>query len=519
MDDKTLTHHSGGAQNVSPSSDAYDLSGTTLGGYKLLRKIAQGGMGVIYEATQIRLERKVALKILTEQLATRPEFLQRFEREAKAAAALNHPNIVQVHDFGEANGRHFIIMEFIDGENLSAYIERRGKIPVENALAIIEQAAQALKAAAAKSIIHRDIKPSNLMLTRDGRVKVADMGLAKILTEDSELTMSSVSLGSPHFIAPEQVDDSKNADHRVDIYSLGITLLYLLTGKHAYDGNSPISIVFAHTRKPLPSGAELGTELPPEIEAFVRRMAAKDPAERYQDYDSLIADLHRVRQGSKPLAEPPVEPLTPPLSARTPSQMKWIAGISVLAIVLVAIVAVFVLSKKKPAPIPSVASNSASIPETPVRPSVENQPPRPPQEDFGNQPPPGQQPDNLRGSPLPLITALDTVHDRVIDEKEIANASASLRTLDKNGDGVLTADEYAPQIPVGGMKPPIVRILDANGDGVIDKTEIANASAALKKLDVNGDGKLTQDEFAGRPPQRPDGVGNDNLPVPSPSQQ
>ncbi|MDB6024724.1 MAG: hypothetical protein JWM68_947, partial [Verrucomicrobiales bacterium] len=268
------------------STQEQDLSGNSLAGYRLVRKIAMGGMGVVYEAIQTKLDRKVALKVLTEQLGSRPEFLQRFEREAKAAAALSHPNMVQVFDYGEVEGRHYIIMEYIEGLNLSAYIDEHGKLSVDHALDLVEQAAQALKAAAEKSIIHRDIKPSNLLLTADGRVKVADLGLAKILTQDSELTLSNVSIGSPHFLAPEQADDSRSADHRADIYSLGVTLLFLLTGKHAYDGNSPISIVLSHTNKPLPTGAELGTELPEEIEDLVHKMAAKDPNDRYQDYQS-----------------------------------------------------------------------------------------------------------------------------------------------------------------------------------------------------------------------------------------
>ena len=268
-----------------------DISGTTLGNYKLIRKIAQGGMGVIYEATQINLDRKVALKILTAELATRPEFLQRFEREAKSAASLNHPGIVAVNECGEADGRRYIIMEIVDGEHLSEYIAKRGKIPVENALAIVEQAAQALKAATEKSIIHRDIKPSNLMLTRDGRVKIADMGLAKILTENSELTMSSISIGSPHFIAPEQAGDSKNADHRVDIYSLGVTLLYLVTGKHAFDGDSPISVVLAHAMKPLPTGARIcGT-------GTARRSRGAHQAHDREKSRRALSNLRRTARG------------------------------------------------------------------------------------------------------------------------------------------------------------------------------------------------------------------------------
>jgi len=364
-----------------------DLSGKTLGGYRLVRKIAQGGMGVIYEAIQIKLSRKVALKVLSEQLANRPEFFQRFEREAKAAASLNHPNIVQVHDFGEADGRHYIIMEFIEGDNLSNYVAKHGKIPVENALAIIEQAALALKAASEKSIVHRDIKPSNLMVTRDGRVKVADMGLAKILTEDSELTVSSVSIGSPHFIAPEQANSSKNADHRVDIYSLGVTLLYLVTGKYAYDGDSPISIVLAHATKPLPSGAELGTELPQEIEALIRHMAAKNPNQRYQNYDELLADLQLVKQGYLPTAAPvQTEP--------GPKQTNKILISAIAVIVAVVLVAAGVIAMKVlKHPTQTIATITPSPP--PAATSPENQPPPQQPDNFGGQPPmsQGQMPD------------------------------------------------------------------------------------------------------------------------------
>ena len=234
-------------------------------------------MGVVYEAVQLNLSRKVALKILNEELAARPEFLQRFEREAKAAAALNHPNVVQVHDFGEAQGWRYLIMKFVEGQDLSEYTEERGKLPVLDSLEIIEQAAQALKAACEKAIIHRDIKPGNLLLTPEGRVKVLDLGLAKILTEASDLTLSGVGMGSPDFMAPEQAQDARDVDHRADIYALGLTLLFLLTGKRPYDGNTPYSIVLAHANKPLPRGTELGTDLPDEVEALIQRMAAKDP--------------------------------------------------------------------------------------------------------------------------------------------------------------------------------------------------------------------------------------------------
>ena len=277
-----------------------DLSGTQLGEYRLVRKIAEGGMGEVYEGVQLKLDRRVAVKLLAEQLAREPEFLARFEREAKSAAALNHPNVVQVYDFGCADGQHYFVMELVDGLDLSLYVKEHGKLTVPVALEYFEQAVHALQFAARHAIIHRDVKPANLMLTGDGRVKVADLGLAKKLTDDSEVTMTGVGMGSPHFLAPEQADDAAHVDHRADIYSLGVTLLFLLTGRRPFDGASNFSVVLAHANKPLPTGIELGTPLPDEIERFIKRMTTKAPEGRYQTYEELLADLQRVKAGQGP---------------------------------------------------------------------------------------------------------------------------------------------------------------------------------------------------------------------------
>jgi len=277
-----------------------DLSGAQLGEYQLVRKIAVGGMGEVYEGVQLKLDRRVAVKLLSEELSREQEFLARFEREAKSAAALNHPNVVQVYDYGCAEGQYYFVMELVDGTDLSIHVKEHGKLPIPDALNYFEQAVNALKFAARHAIIHRDIKPANLMLTRDGTVKVSDLGLAKKLTDDSDVTMTGVGMGSPHFLAPEQADDAAHVDHRADIYALGVTLLYLLTGKRPFEGASNFSVVLAHANKPLPTGFELGTPLPEEIERFIKRMTAKRPEGRYQDYDELLADLQRVKAGHRP---------------------------------------------------------------------------------------------------------------------------------------------------------------------------------------------------------------------------
>lgn len=521
MEDETLKLPPHDVPLIAPPG-ANDLSGSTFGGYKLVRKIATGGMGVIYEAVQTKLDRKVALKILTEPLAARPEFFQRFEREAKAAAALNHPNVVQVHDFGEADGRHFIIMEFVEGQNLSAYVAVRGRLPAEEALNIIEQAARALKAAAEKSIVHRDIKPSNLMLTRNGVVKVADLGLAKVLTQDSELTMSNI-VGSPHFIAPEQAADSRNADHRVDIYSLGITLFFLLTGKYPYDGNSPISIVLAHTQKPLPSAAELGVQIPAEVEALIHRMAAKNPDERYQDYDSLLADLQLVKSGYAPMTLSPQPHASSPFAPKT-SRREMIASICIVAGILIfaTVLTIWILTNKQSKK-EIVAANSNPpqqsgerlvqvVPATPAASRPETQPqqnqlrPQQPQNNF--QPMPPQQNGNDNHPLMLLIGALDANHDRMIDANEMANANLELKALDKNGDGKLESNEYLTPADLAGGQYKQFRIYIALRPDANSTIEIASASVELKQLDVNGNGQLDPQEFgpAGAPP--PNAGGN-----------
>ena len=345
-----------------------DYSGKTVGSYLIVRKIAEGGMGVVYEATQTTLDRRVALKILNTNIGSRPEFLRRFEREAKAAAALNHPNIMQVYDFIEFEGRHCLIMEFIEGEDLAQNVERNGKYSVSEALGVVEQAAQALKFAVSKSIIHRDIKPSNLMLTTDGRVKVSDLGLAKVLTETSDVTATGDGLGSPHFIAPEQADDARKADHRADIYSLGITLLYLLTGKKPFDGGTPYSVVLAHVSKPLPSGADLGTDLPPEIEGLIQRMAAKSPDDRYPTYDALLTDLLRVRDGFAPEKPLRVAPEKKPVTAL------WIAAAAALVIGCLGAAWWMFHAKKPAAPVTPVAAVASTV-TAPVQPAFTDQRP------------------------------------------------------------------------------------------------------------------------------------------------
>ena len=276
-----------------------------LGDFRLVRKIGQGGMGAVYEAIQVKLDRRVALKVLPKKFTDDPVYLERFQREAKSAAALNHPNIIQVYDIAEEKGHHFFAMEFVDGESVQDLLKQEGKLPVEQALSIIEGVANGLRAAHRQGIIHRDIKPDNIMLTQGGEVKLADLGLAKKTDDDGSVTQTGAGMGTPYYMAPEQAEDARSVDHRADIYSLGITLFHLVTGEPPFTGDSSYSIILAHAMKPMPSGADLGVPLPENVEALIQKMCAKKPDERYQDYGSLLEDLEKTKSGKGGVAAAP----------------------------------------------------------------------------------------------------------------------------------------------------------------------------------------------------------------------
>ncbi len=280
----------------------------TLGPYEIRGLIGAGGMGIVYQGWDVRLNRAVAVKTLKPELAKEPGFCERFLREARAVAALSHPNVTQIYDIGEAEGRPFFAMEYLEGRPLDALLKEEGKLAPSRAADFIRQAAVGLKAAAARGIIHRDIKPSNLVLTREGVVKVTDFGLAKMVVADSGLTLTGEVLGSPNYLAPEQASGAA-ADLRSDIYSLGATLYELVTGRPPFDGPTPVSIILKHVREPLRSPRQFSPDLPVPLVTLTQRMLAKRPEDRPKDYETLIRELDR-------LLTPIGLPVAPPRAAR-----------------------------------------------------------------------------------------------------------------------------------------------------------------------------------------------------------
>lgn len=287
--------------------------GLLLGNYVVLDELGKGGMGEVFKAQHRVMDRIVALKVVSEGLAQSAQAPQRFQREVRAAAKLTHPNVVAAYDAAEFEGVHYLVMEYVDGHDLSWLVKQQGPLPLGQAVDCILQAARGLEYAHQQNIVHRDIKPSNLLLDRNGVVKILDMGLARItsdtdagpvLAHDAELTSSGIILGTIDYMAPEQAKDTKHADQRADVYSLGASLHYLLTGRPVYSGETLVAKLVAHQTQAIPALQESVPDASPALDAVFRKMVAKLPEERYQSMSEVVAALEACQTpdgGAAPL--------------------------------------------------------------------------------------------------------------------------------------------------------------------------------------------------------------------------
>jgi len=281
------------------------LAGRRFGAYEVLEELGAGGMGRVYRAKNVTLERVVALKTLAPIFSADEAFVQRFLKEARAAARLNHPNIVQIYDFGCEEGIYYLAMEYVDGPSLRALLGH-ARLAERDAIVLVRHAVAALGVAHAAGIVHRDIKPDNLMLTaRRDRLKLVDLGIAKRMDEDKGLTQTGQAVGTPQYISPEQIRGVKDIDARADIYSLGATLFQLVTGRAPYEGSSGALVMSMHLTHPLPDPRKFVPGLSEGICRVLRKMMAKDRNERYPDVLALDRDLYKLQLGQTP---EPIEP-------------------------------------------------------------------------------------------------------------------------------------------------------------------------------------------------------------------
>jgi len=302
--------------DAAPPSPPRVGPGSRLGSFELLECVGGGGMGRVYRARDLVLDRIVAVKVLSREQAADAETLLRFRNEALSAARLNHENIVQVYYVGEEEGLPYIVFEFIEGQNLRARVEQQGGLPLAEALSYTLQVTEALAHAAERNVVHRDIKPSNVLITAEGRVKLIDMGLARVQRPSAagDLTASGVTLGTFDYISPEQARDPRTADVRSDIYSLGCTLFYMLAGQPPFPEGTVLQKLLQHQAEDPPDVRRFRPDLPEEVSRLLRRMMAKDPRRRFQSAAELTDALLRLAEqvGLHPLG------LTPGMWARRP---------------------------------------------------------------------------------------------------------------------------------------------------------------------------------------------------------
>ena len=270
-------------------------------GFQILSRVGQGAMAVVFKAKQLSLDRTVAIKVLPKRLSENPEFVERFYREGRAAARLNHANIVQAFDVGESGGYHYFVMEFIDGKTVYDLLTDGRSLQEKEAIRIILQTSRALEHAHEMGLIHRDVKPKNLMLTKNGDVKLADMGLAREMGDYATATAEAGrAYGTPYYISPEQIRGDINIDARADIYGLGATFYHMVTGRVPFDGTTPSAVMHKHLKEPLTPADHLNSSLSAGVGEIIEVMMAKNPDDRYPSCHELIADLEAVANGEPP---------------------------------------------------------------------------------------------------------------------------------------------------------------------------------------------------------------------------
>jgi len=310
-----------------------DLSGKNLGNYKIVGKLGQGGMATVYKAHELSLNRMVALKVLSPQLSEDKAYIKRFQREAQAAAQLNHPNIVQIYAIAEEQGVHYFAMEYIKGKSLAQIRQEEGVLKPEDAVPIIRQVAEALAEAHKAGLVHRDIKPSNIMIDAAGRPKVTDFGIAYVSYANTKLTRDGSIIGTPEYLSPEQCE-GKTVDQRSDIYSLGVTLYELLSGKTPYEADTPVSMLMKIVKGEFPPLQEVNPNVPKSLQVIVEKMMFKDVQKRYQRMEEVIKDLLELEPGRKVPSTAVMEEVAVPRQTSGSKSNKW-AAIIVAAIIVI----------------------------------------------------------------------------------------------------------------------------------------------------------------------------------------
>ncbi len=342
-----------------------------VGGYEIVAPVGRGGMGAVFKAIQVSMGRVVALKILPRKLARNEAYVQRFLREARSAARLSHPNIVQAIDAGHADGYYYFAMEFVDGRSLRDVIETAGSLPEHRALEVVRDVARGLCRAHDAGIIHRDVKPDNILVTPDGGVKLADLGLAReAAATDTSITVVGSALGTPGYISPEQVRGESHLDGRTDVYALGATFYHLVVGAAPYSGGTHAEVMSKHLTEPVPDARRNAPQLSPDSAAIIRTAMQKKRDDRYASMAEFLEDVESVLRGDAPRhASSATQRSAASRSAPTllaaalrPRSRLYVCAVGGLLVVAVA--AALLWSTTKPRLPPAVVAPGAPSPRT-----------------------------------------------------------------------------------------------------------------------------------------------------------
>ncbi|MGD8472641.1 MAG: protein kinase [Anaerolineae bacterium] len=345
------------------------MIGRQLGNYKIVGELGRGGMAVVYHAYQSSLNRYVAIKVLPPHLGFDQEFVERFQREALAAAQLRHPNIVVIHDVGHEQGIYFIVMELLEGRTLKEIIEEEGELPVEKATRIIEQVAGALDYAHRRGFVHRDVKPANIFVGDDGHTTLTDFGIAKAASEAQQLTRTGMLMGTPEYMSPEQAEGVE-VDYRTDLYALGVVLYLMLVGQVPFRGTTPHAILHSVIYEPPPPLRRMRPDLSPGIEAVVLKAIDKQPERRYQSGAELAEALRKApTTRARRLVVPANEGHPPPSPKGLPTDragrrkpMLWIlAAIAVVLCGLAVVLAIILMGDGDPDQTPPPPTTAVAL--------------------------------------------------------------------------------------------------------------------------------------------------------------
>jgi len=466
-----------------------------IGGFELLATLGKGGMGVVFRARQVSMDRIVALKVLPPHLAKNEAYVARFLREARSAAKLNHPNIVQGIDVGHAGGHYYFAMEFVDGTTVKEMLKAKGRLDEKTALNIVGAVARGLEHAQKHGIIHRDIKPDNIMVTRDGAVKLADLGLARTTEKPDTMTIEGTALGTPYYMAPEQVRGETNLDTRADIYSLGATLFHMVTGQFPFTGPNAGAIMARHLSDPVPSARDKHPEVSRATDELIQRMMAKDPADRPANPTELLGEirnalagrvhLRRKTVGRRPTAGGRAEGAAgprPTASGPRPTASSKATWIAVAAVAVIAAIAAVVVLRRGSKP-PDRRTQA-----TEHRKEVTAKTPKDAKKTAAPQPP-------TPGTEHPSLAS---------DLAALRASAAELAGNDKFAEAMKQADVLALKHPAAAAEIDKVRqgivalaerryeALSRAADAAIEAKDFAKAREALKPVESFGIAELAE---------------------------